>query len=156
MHPRAYQMVISGNPYTKDRSEGRIKYVQDVVDFNCPLVKAFTAAGIPVLTGTDAPVPGVAPGFALHDEFAALSKCGMSNAQILESTTRRAAEWLGTLPDRGTVESGKRADLVLLDADPLEDIAHTRRISAVIVGGHYLPRAELERRLARIAERNPR
>ena len=156
MHPKAYDMVINANPYTKDRSEGRIKYVQDVVDFNCPLVKAFTAAGVPVLTGTDAPVPGVAPGFALHDEFEALARCGMSNAQVLEATTRRAAEWLGTLPDRGTVEPGKRADLVLLDADPLEQIANTRRIAAVIAGGHYLPRAELDARLARIAARNPR
>jgi hypothetical protein len=156
MHPRAYDMVINGNPYTKDRSEARIKYVQDIVDFNCALVKEFTLAGVPVLTGTDAPVPGLAPGFALHDEFEALSRCGMSNTQILEATTRQSAEWLGTLPDRGTVEAGKRADLLLLDADPLEDIANTRRISAVIVGGHYLPRAELDRRLARLAARNPR
>lgn len=155
MHPRAYHMVVNANPYTRDRSEGRIRYVQDVVDFNCPLVKAFTEAGIPVLTGSDAPVPGVAPGFALHDEFAALARCGMSNLQVLESTTRRAAEWLGTLTDRGTVEAGKRADLVLLDADPLANIANTRRISAVIAGGHYLPRAELDRRLARMAARNP-
>jgi imidazolonepropionase-like amidohydrolase len=154
MHPRAYDMVINGNPYIKDRSEGRIQYVQNVVDFNCPLVKAFTEAGVPVLTGTDAPVPGVAPGFALHDEFEALSKCGMSNTQILESTTRRAAEWLGTLSDRGTVETGKRADLVLLDADPLQNISNTRRIAAVIVGGHYLARKELDRRLATLAARN--
>jgi imidazolonepropionase-like amidohydrolase len=156
MHPRAYDMVINGNPYTQDRSAGRIQYVQDIVDFNCVLVRAFTAAGIPVLTGTDAPVPGVAPGFALHDEFQALARCGMSNAQVLESTTRRAAEWLGTLADRGTVEPGKRADLVLLGADPLADISNTRRISAVIAGGHYLPRAELDARLARMAARNPR
>jgi imidazolonepropionase-like amidohydrolase len=154
MHPRAYDMVINGNPYLKDRSTGRIDYVQKVVDFNCPLVKAFTAAGVPVLTGTDAPVPGVAPGFAIHDEFEALSKCGMSNTQILESTTRRAAEWLGTLPDRGTVEAGKRADFVLLDANPLENISNTRRIAAVIVSGHYLPRADLNRRLETLAERN--
>jgi hypothetical protein len=154
MHPRAYQMVTRDNPYTKDRSAGRIAYVQNVVDFNCPLVKAFVAAGVPVLTGTDAPVPGVAPGFALHDEFESLSRCGMSNAQILESTTRWAAEWLGTLADRGTVEAGKRADFVLLDANPLENIANTRRIAGVIVGGHYLSRAELDRRLKKLAEAN--
>ena len=152
--PRVYELVVHANPYTKDRSEGRIRYVQDVVNFNCPLVRAFTAAGIPVLTGTDSPVPGVAPGFALHDEFEALSRCGMTPVQVLESTTRRAAEWLGTLPDRGTVEAGKRADLVLLDANPLESIANTRRISAVIVGGHHLPRAELDRRMAKLAARN--
>jgi amidohydrolase family protein len=155
LHPRAYDMVINGNPYLKDRSAKRIEGVQQIVDFNCALVRAFVAADIPVLTGTDAPVPGIAPGFAIHDEFESLAKCGMSNAQILESTTRRAAEWLGVLPDRGTVEAGKRADLVLLDADPLESISNTRRIAAVIAGGHYLPRAELDRRLERLAGRNP-
>jgi hypothetical protein len=156
MHPRAYDMVINGNPYLKDRSAERIAGVQQIVDFNCALVRAFVAAEIPVLTGTDAPVPGVAPGFALHDEFESLSKCGMSNTQILEGSTRRAAEWLGTLADRGTVEAGKRADLVLLDANPLDDISNTRRIAAVIAGGHHLPRAELTRRLAAMAARNPR
>lgn len=154
MHPRAYHMVMHDNPYQKDRSEGSIRYVQDIVDFNCRLVKAFVEGGVPVLTGTDAPVPGVAPGFALHDEFAALAKCGMSNAQILEATTRQPAEWLGKVADRGTVDPGKRADLVLLDANPLDDIANTRRIAAVIVGGHYLPRAELDRRLERLAAPN--
>ena len=153
MHPAAYNMVLHDNPYLKDRSEGRIAYVQAVVDFNCPLVKAFVEAGVPVLTGTDAPVPGLAPGFALHDEFESLTHCGMSNLQVLESTTRRAAEWLGTLPDRGTVEAGKRADLVLLDANPLENISNTRRIAAVVANGHYLARAELDRRLRRIADR---
>jgi imidazolonepropionase-like amidohydrolase len=153
MHPQAYDMVINGNPYLKDVNAGRIAYVQAVVDFNCPLVKAFVDAGVPVLTGTDAPVPGLAPGFALHDEFEALSRCGMSNLQVLESTTRLSAEWLGKLPDRGTVETGKRADLVLLDANPLENISNTRRIAAVIANGHYLPRGELDRRLKRIADR---
>ena len=153
MHPQAYNMVINGNPYLKDVNAGRIAYVQAVVDFNCPLVKAFVEAGVPVLTGTDAPVPGLAPGFALHDEFESLSRCGMSNRQILESTTRLSAEWLGKLPDRGTVEPGKRADMVLLDANPLENISNTRQIAAVIANGHYLPRVELDRRLKRIADR---
>ena len=153
MHPQAYDMVINGNPYLKDVNAGRIAYVQAIVDFNCPLVKAFVEGGVPVLTGTDAPVPGLAPGFALHDEFESLARCGMSNLQVLESTTRLSAEWLGKLPDRGTVESGKRADLVLLDANPLENISNTRRIAAVIANGHYLPRAELDQRLERIADR---
>jgi imidazolonepropionase-like amidohydrolase len=65
------------------------------------------------------------------------------------------AQWLGTLPDRGTVETGKRADLVLLDANPLEAITNTRRITAVIFNGRYLPRAELDRQMAALAARNP-
>jgi imidazolonepropionase-like amidohydrolase len=152
--PGEYQVVMHDNPYLKDRSAGRIDYVQRVVDFNRELVKAFVAAGIPVLTGTDAPVPGMVPGFSLHDEFAALARAGMSNRQVLEATTRLPAEWLGTIGDRGTIEAGKRADLVLLDANPLDDIANTRRIAAVIVSGRLLPRAELDERLKVLAARN--
>jgi imidazolonepropionase-like amidohydrolase len=128
--------------------------VQSIVDFNRELVKAFVAAGIPVLTGTDAPVPGLVPGFSLHDEFELLVSAGMSTQQVLESTSRLPAEWLGTIADRGTVETGKRADLVLLDANPLDDIANTRRIAAVILNGRYVPRAELDKRLAALAARN--
>jgi imidazolonepropionase-like amidohydrolase len=152
--PLEYRVVMHDNPYLKDRSTDRIAYVQDIVEFNRALVKAFAAAGIPVLTGTDSPVPGVVPGFSLHDEFQSLSRAGMSNLQVLESTTRLPAEWLDTLADRGTVEIGKRADLVMLDANPLEDLANTRRIAAVIVSGRYLSRKELEKRLSVLAARN--
>jgi imidazolonepropionase-like amidohydrolase len=156
LSPGEYHVARFDNPYQKGVDANRIRYVQDIVDFNRRLVAAFTAAGIPVLTGTDSPVPGLVPGFALHDEFESLARAGMSNLQVLEGTTRLPAEWLGTIRDRGTVEPGKRADLVLLDADPLADIANTRRIRAVIVGGRYLDRAWLDRRLAVLAARNPR
>jgi imidazolonepropionase-like amidohydrolase len=154
--PGELQVVFHDNPYRKGVNEDRVRYVQNIVDFNRELVKAFVAAGIPVFTGTDAPVPGLVPGFSLHDEFAALSRAGMSNQQVLEATTRRAAEWLGTSGDRGTIETGKRADLVLLDADPLTDIGNTRRIHAVIVGGVWLDRRRLDADLAKLAALNPR
>jgi imidazolonepropionase-like amidohydrolase len=152
--PDEYRVLLHDNPYQKGVNGERIAYVERIVDFNRELVRAFASAGIPVLTGTDSPVPGVAPGFSLHDEFESLSRAGMSNLRILEGTTRLPAEWLGTLEDRGTVETGKRADLVLLDADPLEEISHTRRISAVIVNGRYIERAELDRRMQELAKRN--
>ncbi|HEY0648032.1 hypothetical protein [Phenylobacterium sp.] len=66
---------------------------------------------------------------------------------------RRPAEWLGTLADRGTVEVGKRADLILLDADPLADVANTRHIAAVVAGGRVYPREELDRMWAALAAR---
>jgi imidazolonepropionase-like amidohydrolase len=151
--PAAYDVVMHDNRYVKAASPDRVAYLQKIVDFNRALVRAFAAAGVPVLTGTDSPVPGIVPGFSLHDEFVALSQAGMSNQQVLESTTRLPAEWLGVAGDRGTVEAGKRADLVLLDADPLVDIKNTRRIAAVIVGGRYLPRADLDARLRDLATR---
>lgn len=152
--PHGYRDVVHDNRYLEDRSEGRIAYIQAVVDFNRALVKAFKEAGIPVLTGTDSLIPGVMPGFSLHDEFQSLANAGMSNRQVLDGTTRLAAEWLGTIGDRGTVEAGKRADLVLLDANPLDDLANTRRIAGVFMNGRYLPRAELDKRLAALAAKN--
>lgn len=153
--PLQYDFVVNKNPYSAQSGDQRLNYVRQVSDFNFELVRAFNAAGVPVLTGTDAPVPGVAPGFALHDEFEALARAGLSNLQILQGTTRLPAEWLRTIDDRGTLEVGKRADLVLLDANPLQDIGNTRRIAAVIFNGHYLSRAHLDREMAALAARNP-
>jgi imidazolonepropionase-like amidohydrolase len=143
---------IEHNPYIARTSPGFIQSVQRIIEFNQKLVRAFVAAEIPVLAGTDSTVPGVVPGFALHDELELMAKAGMSNWQVLESTTRLACEWLRVDQDRGTVEPGKRADLLLLNADPLADVSNTRKIAAVIVRGRYLPRAELDRMLGALTE----
>lgn len=88
------------------------------------------------------------PGFALHYELAALVDAGLTPMQSLQAGTRNAAEAAGQLPRAGTIEPGKRADLVLLDADPLRDIANTRRIRAVVTRGRLLSRAALDSLLA--------
>jgi imidazolonepropionase-like amidohydrolase len=118
--------------------------LQRVVAFNQKLVAAFIAAGIAVLPGTDAPVAGVVPGQSLHDELEALARAGMPNQQILEAATRGAAEWLSVADDRGTLEVGKRADLLLLDADPRQDVANTRQIAALIAGDRFLSRLDMD------------
>jgi len=141
------RLTLENNPYLRDPSPERIAYVQRIVDFNDKLISAFAKEGVPIVAGTDALVPGVVPGFALHDELAALAKAGLTNRQVLESATRLPAEWLGTIDDRGTVAVGKRADLLLLEGNPLEDIKNTRRIAGVIVGGRYFSRNELNVRL---------
>ena len=147
--PEFYRrMVVDHNPYLARSNEDFVQRLRQIVAFNRELVRAFAAAGIPVLSGTDSPVPGLVPGFALHDELEALAGAGMSNRQVLEGTTRLACQWLGVAEDRGTVETGKRADLLLLDADPLANVANTRKIAAVVLGGRYLPHAELDRLLA--------
>jgi alpha-D-ribose 1-methylphosphonate 5-triphosphate diphosphatase PhnM len=82
-------------------------------------------------------VPGLVPGFALHDELQAMAAAGMSKMQVLEGTTPLPCRRLGVDGDRGTVETGRRADLLLPSADPLQSASNTRRIAAVIVGGRY-------------------
>ena len=151
--PYYQEQVIDHNPYFANAGLAFTKHLQDIIEFNRQLVRAFTAAGIPILAGTDAPVPGLVYGYALHDELEAMASAGMSNQQVLEGTTRLACDWLGVDVDRGTVEKGKQADLLLLDADPLLNVANTRRIAAVIVGGHYFVRSDLDRMLKGVSER---
>ncbi len=135
-------------------SPERIARQERVVDFNAKLIKAFVAAGVVVLPGTDTGIPGVAAGFALHDELEELVKAGMTPEQVLVAATRQSAEWLGTAADRGTVEEGKRADLILLDADPRIDVANTRKIAGVFVGGRYVGPRDLKAMLAHLASRH--
>jgi imidazolonepropionase-like amidohydrolase len=97
------------------------------------------AAGVPILAGTDAnDTPGtpsrVPHGDSLHRELELLVEAGLSTAEVLHATTSLPARYFG-LDDRGTIESGKRADLVLIDGDPLADIRATRSIRRVWCGG---------------------
>jgi imidazolonepropionase-like amidohydrolase len=153
LHPMWREVVVNHNPYVAQASPERIEFLSDIVDFNRELVRQFVAAGIPVVAGSDSPVPGVVPGYSLHDEVAALARAGMTNLQALESATRLPCEWLGALEHCGTVEPGKRADLLLLDRDPLQDVNNLRAISAVLIGGRYLSRDFLDRRIAELAAR---
>jgi hypothetical protein len=101
-------------------------------------------AGVQVLAGTDSGgVPYLYDGFSLHDELALLVDAGFSPMQALQSATSQAARFL-ELPDTGSVEVGNRADLILLRADPLADIHNTSKIEAVILGGRFLDRRQLD------------
>ncbi|RRA49180.1 amidohydrolase family protein [Acidipila sp. EB88] len=151
--PPLYAMVTEQNPYVQQASPQRLAYLRAIVEFNRKLVPAFAAAHIPVLAGTDTPVPGMVAGFALHDELEAMARYGLSNRQVLEGATRLPAEWLGVAEDRGVVAVGKRADLLLLDANPMENVANTRRIAAVIVGGRLRKRHELDEQMRELAQR---
>ena len=92
--------------------------------------------------------PWILPGFSLHDELALFVEQGHTAVEALQAATSNAAQYRGTLDDSGTVEPKKRADLVLLDADPLADIRHTSRINAVILNGRLLDRTRLDQLLA--------
>jgi len=151
--PLDYAMVAEHNPYVAQASLERLDYLRSIVAFNHKLIPAFAAAGIPVLAGTDTPVPGMVAGFGLHDEMEAMVRYGLSNRQVLEGATRLPAEWLGVAGDRGVIAVGKRADLLMLDANPMADVSNTRMIAAVVAGGRFLERAELDRRMIALEQR---
>lgn len=115
------------------------------------LIKALHEAGAGLLLGSDAPQVWNVPGFSTHRELESLVAAGLTPWQALETGTRNVARYFGTLEETGTVERGKRADLVLLDADPLADIRNTTRRAGVMVRGRWLPQAEIEARLAEVA-----
>jgi len=112
------------------------------------VVNAMRRAGIPFLAGTDTP-PGVYifPGFSLHEELQRFVAAGFSPMEALQTATLNPAKFLAMDDQLGTIEKGKVADLVLLDANPLDDIRNTQKIAAVIVNGLYLSRAELDKML---------
>jgi imidazolonepropionase-like amidohydrolase len=109
------------------------------------LVGAMHRAGVGILAGTDVLNPYCFPGFSLHDELELLVKAGLTPLDALQTATRNPAKYCDRLKDFGTVEVGKIADFVLLDADPLKDIKNTRKIAAVMVGGTLLPKDKLQK-----------
>jgi imidazolonepropionase-like amidohydrolase len=115
------------------------------------IVAAFHRAGVPMLAGTDAPMPRIYPGSSLHDEIALLVESGLTPLEALRSATLQPARFLGIAATTGSVAVGKRADLVLLDADPTRDIHNTRRIRAVVLDGRLLGRDALDALLADLA-----
>lgn len=118
---------------------------------NLRMVGALHRAGVPFLAGTDA-APGVyiLPGFSLHDELANFVEAGFAPMESLQTATSGPAKFLGAEKDYGSIESGKIADLLLLNANPLGDIHNTRKIAAVIANGRVFDRAALDRMLAEV------
>jgi imidazolonepropionase-like amidohydrolase len=128
----------------KDQANDDLETRQRFVAKELELVRAMHRAGIPFVAGTDtAAGVYVFPGFSLHEELQLLVQAGFTPLEALQCATRNPAEYLGKLGEMGTVEKGKVADLVLLDANPLDDIANTQRIAGVIAAGRYLSRADL-------------
>jgi len=114
------------------------------------LVGEMQRAGVGLLAGTDPPARGVFPGFSLHDELALLVRAGLTPMEALQTATRNPAKFLGRLDSLGTIEKGKIADLVLLEANPLEDIHNTRRVAAVVLGGKLISKSELQMMLDKV------
>ena len=132
------------NPPTAER---RAKYV----DYRNKITKAIHDAGGKILAGSDSPDWLLMYGFTLHTEIKNLTEAGLSNYAALEAATRNPAEFFDALASSGTIEKGKRADLVLLDADPLADISNTGKRAGVMLKGKWYPQRELNGWLDEIA-----
>jgi hypothetical protein len=119
--------------------------IQSLLDRYKKLVGDMHRSGVEFLAGTDTNQTNpMFPGWSLHEELELLVESGLSPMEALQSATRNPAMYFGQIRDLGTVEAGKLADLVLLDADPLADIHNTRTIDAVVMGGHYYSRRDLD------------
>jgi imidazolonepropionase-like amidohydrolase len=132
-------------PLSAEDRQDLVKIVPMMLD----VVGRMHRAGVRILAGTDAPWL-VVPGFGLHDELVLLVKAGLTPADALRAATLDAAQFLGLQNSLGTVETGKFADLVLLDANPLQDIRNTQKISGVFLQGHYFDRQALDGLLRKV------
>lgn len=112
------------------------------------LLKALNDVGAPILLGDDTPNLFQVPGFSIHNELAAMQAAGLSPYDVLRAGTKRVGEYLHQ--PVGIVMVGYRADLLLLDANPLDDVANLRKLSGVVLRGQWFPASELQRRLKAI------
>jgi len=155
--PRSFTSTWKNSPGFQNPS------AQDLVEGNNDLriaveiVAAMRRAGLKLMAGTDAngPFPALIPGISLHEELSLFVEAGYTPAEALRAATLAPAQFLGREGDFGTVEPGKIADLVLLDADPLVDIRNTRRIQAVVLHGRFLDRNALDEILSRLEAAAP-
>ena len=115
------------------------------------LIRALHAGGAGLLLGSDAPQFYNVPGYSIHHELEAMVAVGLTPYQALETGTRNVALFFGTQAEAGTIDAGKRADLVLLDADPLADIRNTSKRAGVMLHGRWLSQSMIDARLAAIA-----
>jgi imidazolonepropionase-like amidohydrolase len=129
------------------------------VEKELEVVGMLRRTGVPFLAGTDTPAGvHIFPGYSLHEELQRFVAAGFTPLEALQTGTINPARFFGMEEQAGTVEKGKFADLVLLSANPLEDIANTQKIAGVIVNGQYFRRAELDKILSRVetaAHRQP-
>ena len=139
------------NMYQKMLPENRARIRDDFEKFQKPFTKVFHDKGGQLMTGTDSLLPRLVPGFALHEELRELVHVGLTPYEALRASTTVPYEYLGESMQAGTIEVGKRTDLLLVDANPLEDVSAAARIAGVMMRGRWIDRAEIDRRMRKIS-----
>ena len=117
------------------------------------VVRGLAQRRVPMLVGTDTPNPLMVPGLSLHDELRILEGLGLERRTVLAMATVRAAEFMGTPGEFGVIRAGARADLLLLDRNPLEDLAALRQPAGVMARGRWYPSARLKEMLDDVARK---
>lgn len=140
---------LKRTPINQVSLEKRAKWIQ-VRD---KIIKAIYDAGGKIMTGSDSPEFLFLYGFSMHRELKALNDAGLSNYAVLEAATKNPSMFFGTLDKVGTLEKGKKADLILLNANPLENISATENRAGVMLKGKYYTQTELNKWLDEIAPR---
>ena len=138
------------NPFVASNTAEDWAMSKKVFTKKLEIIGPMRRAGVKFIAGTDLANPYCFPGFSLHDEMGLLVEAGLTPTEALQAATYNAAEFLGMKDSLGTVGAGKIADLVLLEANPIEDIGNSRRIAAVVAGGKYYSRSSLDEMLAKI------
>jgi imidazolonepropionase-like amidohydrolase len=155
LHPDVVRMWENSNPH-KMPDYGQF-LVLETIPWHRRFAKALNAAGVPLLLGTDAAAAGVFPGKSAHQELRHLVDVSLTPFEALLTGTRNAGQFIKKhIPSAesfGMIVVGYRADLILLDANPLEDINNTTHILGVMVRGNWLTKAELEKRRNDFASR---
>ena len=127
-------------------------YPQRIAELNRQMVRALHTAGAGILLGTDAVQPYHLPGFSIHEELALLVEAGLSPYEALLSGTRSPAQVMGKQAEFGTVQVGRRADLILLEDNPLTDVSHIQERAGVMLRGRWLTENQLQAMLAALAQ----
>jgi imidazolonepropionase-like amidohydrolase len=115
------------------------------------ILRALNEGGVRILLGTDAPQQFSVPGFSVHREMAMMVKCGFTPYQIIQSGTKNVGDYFKSKDNFGTVEVGKRADLILVEGNPLKDVSNIGKRAGVMLRGQWLPESEIQKRLDEIA-----
>ena len=146
------------NAYNQRRAapEFNLEQSRRLIEARQQVLAALHRGGAGILMGTDAPQQFSVPGFSLHREFPRMRAAGMTPYDILATGTRNVGEYFQRNDAMGTIAVGRRADLLLLDADPLADVANLQRIAGVMVRGRWVPAQEIRAGLDAIAARHPR
>jgi hypothetical protein len=140
----AYKRLIERDGFDKERALRMARNRQ-------VLLKALQDGGVKIIFGTDAPQQFSVPGFSIHREVRGMADSGLTPYEILRSATRNVGEYYKAVDQFGTITAGSRADLVLLEANPLENLAHLEKRSGVMLRGRWLPETEIQERLSAMA-----